>query len=456
MIHEIIKDLEAESSKNAKIEILKANIDNDLLSQFFLMALNPHMTFGLKAIPDHAPTPDHTPIFLGEAMEGLLPLARREITGNAAIEHLRKILNSCSPDHANLICRIITKEAGCGVSYKTINKVWKKLIPSTPYMRCASANDKNYARIDYPALVEKKANGEFLNIIKRNGQVEVQSRSGKVFDLLNCLDDDLLSLDGDNFVIHGEGLVLKEGRKIDDEDAFLDRKTGNGIINKGIIKGGEISIEEASRIVVECWDIVDYDKWIEGKDDTVYQKRFDSLYNLLSVSKKLIVIESLVVNDFAEAAKYYNELLQRGEEGAVLKNLTGIWKDHTSPNQVKMKVKDPADLLCVGTYPFKKSSVKRGKKTVDSSNWVGGLILESSDGIIKVRSGSGLSDEDREKDPSEYIDKIIELEYNEITDDKKTGQKSLFLPIFVGVRLDKDEADDYETILERSTYVKED
>jgi len=119
-----------------------------------------------------------------------------------------------------------------------------------------------------------------------------------------------------------------------------------------------------------------------------------------------------------------------------------------------MKVKDPADLLCVGTYPFKQSSVKRGKKTVDSSNWIGGLILESSDGIIKVRSGSGLSDEDRKKDPSEYIGKIVELEYNEITDDKSTGQKSLFLPIFVEVRNNKDEADDYETILERSTYVK--
>ena len=454
MIYEIIKDLENESSKNAKLEILKANIDNDLLRQFFLMALNPHLTFGLKAIPDHTPKVA-IGSFLGGAMQGLYPLASREITGNAAIEHLRQILNSCSADHANLICRIIAKESQCGVSYKTINKVWKKLIPTTPYMRCASANDKNYDRVSYPAIVEKKANGEFLNIIKRNGQVEIQSRSGKVFDLHNCLDDDLLSLNGDNFVIHGEGLVLKEGRKIDDDDAFLDRKTGNGIINKGIIKGGTISIEEASRIVVECWDIVEYDCWTEGKSNTVYRRRFDYLCSLIrSGSKKLTVIENRMVSNFGEAAKYYNELLQRGEEGAVLKNLDGIWKDHTSPNQVKMKVKDPADLLCVGTYPFKKASVKRGKKTVDSSNWIGGLILESSDGIIKVRSGSGLSDLDREKDPSEYIDKIIELEYNEITDDKSTGQKSLFLPIFGGVRLDKDEADDYETILERSTYVK--
>jgi len=449
MIYEIIKDLEAESSKNSKLEILKANIDNDLLRQFFLMALNPHMTFGIKKIPDYSPKVA-IGSFLGEAMQGLDQLANREITGNAAIEHLRQILNSCSAEHADLICRVITKETRCGVSYKTINKVWKKLIPVTPYMRCASANDKNYARINYPAIVEKKANGVFLNTIVRNGQVEIQSRNGKVLELYNCLDSDLLKLTVDDFVIHGEGLVLKEGRKIDDEDAFLDRKTGNGIINKAI--QGTISVEEANRIVIECWDIVEYDKWIEGKQDAVYQRRFDFLCKLVrSGSEKLTIIENRVVNNFGEAAKYYNELLQRGEEGAVLKNFSGIWKDHTSPNQVKMKVKDPADLLCVGTYAHKQTSVKRGKKTIDTSNWIGGLILESSDGIIKVRTGSGLVDADREKDPSEFIGKIIELEYNEITDDKSTGQKSLFLPIFVDVREDKDEADDYETILERST-----
>ena len=450
MIYEIIQKLEEESSKNAKLEILKENIDNDLLRQFFLMALNPHMTFGIKKIPAvsrHSDTP------LSEVIQELYKLSNRELTGHAALDHLENLLSSLSVEDADLLGRIVSKETRCGVSYKSINKIWKKLIPVTPYMRCASANDKNYERVNYPAIVQKKANGVFLNLIVRSSQLEVQSRNGKVLELHNCLDDDILSLPVDDFVIHGEGLVLKEGRKIDDEDAFLDRKTGNGIINKAI--QGTISVEEASRIVIECWDIVEYDKWVEGKSDAIYQTRFDFLRKLINEgSRKLIVIESREVNNFGEAAKYYNELLQRGEEGAVLKNLCGLWKDHTSPNQVKMKVKDPADLLCVGTYAHKQTSVKRGKKTIDTSNWLGGLILESSDGIIKVRTGSGLNDADREKDPSEFIGKIIELEYNEITSDKSTGQKSLFLPIFVGVREDKDEADDYETILERSTYKK--
>ena len=450
MIFDIIKQLEAEPSKNAKIDILKKNVDNHVLRQFFLMALNPHMKFGIRQIPEY--TYVNEELNLAKAMQLLYRLKPGDLTGHAGIDHLVSILTRVHPENADLIERIIQKEVACGVSYKTINKIWKKLIPVTPYMRCKSAIDEHYKKINYPALVQKKANGLFLNKIFREGTVKVESRNGLELNMLGVFDN--LATDG-NFVIHGEGLVLKEGRKIDDVDNFLDRKTGNGIINKAI--QGTISIEEASRIVVECWDIVPYDDWVAGKCEIPYRERLQTLKELImhSDQNKLILIESREVNNFAEAAKYYNELLARGEEGGVLKNYSGIWKDHTSPNQVKMKVKDPADLKCVGTYRHKQDTVTRGKKIIDSTKWIGGLNLESADGIIKVNTGSGLTDEDRQKDPSHYIGKIIELEYNEITSDKKTGQKSLFLPIFVTVRDDKDDADDYETILERSTYGKD-
>lgn len=444
---DIIKQLEAEPSKNAKIDILKENINNRILRQFFLMALNPHMKFGIRQIPDY--TYVNTELNLSEAMQLLYRLKPGDLTGHAGIDHLVSILTRVHPKDADLIERIIQKEVACGVSYKTINKIWKKLIPTTPYMRCKSAVTKHYEKIEYPAIVQKKANGLFLNNIFREGTVKVESRNGKELTMLGVFDD---LATAHNLVIHGEGLVLKEGRKIDDEGAFLDRQTGNGIINKAI--QDTISIEEANRIIVECWDLVPYEDWVAGKCDIPYDERFHALKELIKHSdqNKLIVIETKEVNDFAEAAKYYNELLVRGEEGAVLKNYSGLWKDHTSPNQVKMKVKDPADLKCVGTYRHSQDTVTRGKKVIDSTNWIGGLNLESADGVIKVNTGSGLTDEDRQREPSYYIGKIIELEYNEITLDKSTGQMSLFLPIYVTVRDDKDEADDYQTILERSTF----
>ena len=226
----------------------------------------------------------------------------------------------------------------------------------------------------------------------------------------------------------------------DGHGGFLDRNTGNGIINKAI--QGTISKEEAALIAVECWDVVKYDHWVSGVSDCTYDKRFSMLETMIKLAKseKLLVIDTATVMNFDEANMFYKDMLSKGEEGAVLKNLDGIWKDHTSPNQVKMKVKDPADLLCVGTQPHSKKP-----------DWIGALILESSDGIIKVSSGSGLTDDLRQKSPDFFIGKIIEVEYNEISEDKKTGQKSLFLPIYIDVREDKSEADSYETILERSS-----
>jgi hypothetical protein len=115
-----------------------------------------------------------------------------------------------------------------------------------------------------------------------------------------------------------------------------------------------------------------------------------------------------------------------------------------------MKKKDPADLLCTGTYAFKQTSIMRGDTVVDTSSWIGGLNLESADGKIKVNSGSGLDDKGRALPPEHYIGKIIEVEYNEIITSKSKDTMSLFLPIIKEVREDKDEADDYELILERS------
>ena len=41
----------------------------------------------------------------------------------------------------------------------------------------------------------------------------------------------------------------------------------------------------------------------------------------------------------------------------------------------------------------------------------------------------------------EFKDRIVSVKYNAVIDDKKTGQRSLFLPVFVEIRDDKGVAD---------------
>ena len=110
-----------------------------------------------------------------------------------------------------------------------------------------------------------------------------------------------------------------------------------------------------------------------------------------------------------------------------------------SKEQIKVKAEKDCDLLCTG--------IEEG--TGKYVGKIGSLICQSSDGKLVVGIGTGLTDKDREKDPSEYIGKVIAIKYNEkICKQHKDGVTySLFLPVYLETRLDKTIADNFEEIL---------
>jgi hypothetical protein len=91
--------------------------------------------------------------------------------------------------------------------------------------------------------------------------------------------------------------------------------------------------------------------------------------------------------------------------------------------------------MVTGTYPHKKKK-----------NWIGGLTVTSSDGKVVVNVGSGLKDKDRKKDPEEYLNKCVLIASNGLIKAENKDTYSLFLPIFKGIRLDKDEANSLQGI----------
>ena len=72
---------------------------------------------------------------------------------------------------------------------------------------------------------------------------------------------------------------------------------------------------------------------------------------------------------------------------------------------------------------------------------LGNLICESADGAVKVSVGSGLTDLQRKEFANEnLVDRIVAIKYNSRIKNK-LGDESLFLPIFVEIRDDKNVAD---------------
>lgn len=428
MINEIFETLAANNSRNFKIDYLTQHKNNALLKEAIHLALDPFTQFYIRKIPVYEQT-YNTTFGLEWALDELHMISSRAVTGNTAIEHLRYILSSLKPDDAKVIERIIQKDLKCGVSEKTVNTVWPNLIHEYPCMLCSPYDDKLISKIKFPAFVQTKMDGMRFNAIVKNGVCDFRSRNGKEIDLLGNLEDEFIDMaSGNDVVFDGELLVHKEGQ-------LLDRQTGNGILNRAV--KGTIPQSEAVLVCATIWDVVPYDDFISGKSELPYSIRFDMLNDLLIGSDKIQIVSSVIVDDLESAVTIFNQMLEDGHEGIIIKDTESIWENKRSKSQIKMKA-GFAGNEAIRDCDLYVTNIKEG--TGKYKGMIGSLLCESSDGVIKVSVGSGLTDDDRKRPVEDYIGKIVTINYtNRITN--KQGEHSLFLPIFIELRIDKDVAD---------------
>jgi len=443
-VSNILTDLESNNSRLFKEEVLTINKNNEQLKRVLKAALDPYTQYYQRKIPKYERT-EKPPQSLSWGLNQLQSLTKREYTGNAAIKHLQAILSSVTEDNAEVIKRVVTKDLKCGVNIATVNKVFgKKFIETYPCMLASAFNEKAFESIKYPALVQEKLDGMRANIIiDSEGIVDVRSRNGKQISLDGHFDElvknvfykspTLANLNVfHGAVLDGELLVL------DENDLFvLDRKTGNGILNKAV--KGTITPEETERVRFICWDMIPLEDFKKGISEIPYfdrvavlKERMDKVYDGKVDHDGLIaILHTETVGSYAECEEIFNEALGNEEEGIIVKNGDSPWENKRSKYQVKMKAELEADLLVEGFL----------EGTGKYEGLIGSLSCTTKDGTLKVNVGSGLVDEQRKMNPDEFIGKIITVKYNEKIKDKNSEYWSLFLPIFQELRLDKTVAD---------------
>jgi len=439
MILSILSELESTSSRLEKEAILKREKDNELLKRVFFLAYDPFTQFYQRKIPDYV---TDRPVWhtLESALPKLDTLSKRQLTGNKAIEYLKLLLSEVSPSDAKVIERIIGKDLKCGASESTANKIWSNLIHEYPCMLASGYDQKLVDKMSWPAMAQLKMDGMRFNAIVRHtaidSSVEFRSRNGKEIQLLGNLGQEFIKLSaGNDCVFDGELTVMLPG-----DHQFTDRQTGNGILNKA--NKGTISKEEAAMVHATIWDVIPYDHWKTGVYNIPYSTRFASLQALLNIfnarlpEKKIWLVSYDIVNDIDEANKKFQEYYDLGLEGIILKNMLGVWEDKRAKHQIKFKGELECELKVVGIQPG----------TGKYEGMLGALICESDDGVIKVDVGSGFKDLDRINFTTQSIvDKIISVKYNARIKNKQ-GEESLFLPVFIEVREDKDKADSSKVI----------
>lgn len=442
MILNILNTLASDNGRNFKIDYLKQNVNNTTLMQAVFLALDPYTQFFIRKIPEYDTLSGQMDnrIDLDTAMFMLNKLSTRELTGNAGIEYLRDILSRCNAFDAEVIERIIQKDLKCGVSDSTVNKVWPGLIHEYPCMLASAYEQKLVDKIAFPSFAQLKMDGMRFNAIVKDGKCEFRSRNGKLIDIPTDLFQqpfiEMAKLYEQDMVFDGELLVVGVA------GLPLDRKTGNGILNKAV--KGTMSEEEAEHVRATVWDAIPVGFFAIGKYSVPYLERVmqlsQAVFNVreyTSFGHLVAMVNHTVVETPEEAQKVFLKYLGDGQEGIILKDRFGIWENKRAKHQVKYKGEFECDLLCTDWEEGTGKNVGR----------LGALRLRTSCGGLEVGVGSGFTDEDRATIGRDVIGKIITVKYNAVVDDKRTETKSLFLPIFLEIREDKTTADALSKLL---------
>lgn len=416
-------------STNEKKAILEKNKNNDLLKNCFLYTENKRFNYYIKV----EQTTGSGKVELADEHFILLDaLNARVVTGNEARDLVNKAMEKMTIESQELFCKIINRDLRCGAGTTIANKVWKNLIPEYPVMLASKFDAKAQKYLSqYENNVGfyvqcKMDGGRCLVKVSETGDVTYHSRSGSILDLFHEFDDQFSPFRG--MIFDGELLVLtKTGKR--------DRVCGNGLYTKAV--RNTLSAEEAKRFTIVLWDVIPEKEYLIGKGTESYSTRLDLLQTMEPHfgATGVRVVESKKVNTLGECLEFYGNMRSRGEEGAIIKVANSVWEDTRSKNMVKMKAVETGDFVCVGVEPG------AGKY----ANMIGALVCETSCGKVNFSVGTGLTDKDRALS-NKYIDKIIEVKYNEVISSKNKDTKSLFLPVFVQVRDDKTIANSLEEL----------
>lgn len=425
-IFNIIEVIANESSKIQKEEILREVMEDSMVFQEVLrLAYDPLKTFGVKPKLTAEIGLDN----FRKSTWGLFnALMVRELTGHAALSAIEGELHGLTQRSQMLLLRILNKDLRADFGVKLINAARPNTVFEMPYMRCSLESEVDLDSLNWERGVfsQLKANGLFINISMMNGTMVMQSRQGQEFDVskFQRIEGVMHENFKDNHQYHGEMLVCRGNQ-------LLPRPIGNGILNK-VFQGGSFMNDEWPQ--VNLWDCIP----IYGPNNKPYSERFAMVNTLSHKYTSVKAIESKRVYSKAEAMEHFRLLANRGEEGIVLKDPDGIWKNGTSRQQIKLKREYECDLRIVGVRPGK------GKNAAT----FGSLVCVSECGWLDA-AVSGITDDLRleiHKNLDQWLDKIITVKFKELTKAKNKVHYSLFEPRYLDVNHDRHEADSLKRI----------
>lgn len=298
VILEIIKELRVDASLNYKKEVLARYSDYEPFKEFLIRVYNPRINYYMRMIPDVV-SYEMKEQSTHELYVTLDALSSRIITGGEALEYVRNFLLEANQTIRELFELVIGRDIRAGVGIGIINEVYKGLIEEIFYCRCSKLDEKTLERFDtIPEgfLTQAKADGVFSYIIKEDENVYMLTRAGTAWSSDSLKEDMIKCSDG---VYIGEGLIYKEGKP-------LDRKTGNGLINKFIKR--ESTLES---LYVKIDAVLKSDRYLTSKNLKISNEIKQKEQEFAEIDKNLhfVIWDSLTLGEFRGV--FQQDLIQK-------------------------------------------------------------------------------------------------------------------------------------------------
>lgn len=445
---DIIDGLRALSG-NAQIDYLRAN-KTPLLREILEYTLNGNtykiteLKYDKVGIPPFMikKNPELTVELWNEFKVLLDYLATVKSAKDSDVQKIKQFIHSFPERESNFLKGVLYKDLRLGMDIKKVQQVYPDFCVKYPYMGCKSFSMKNLEKVKYPAYAQTKMDGTFGNVIVdlENKTVDYISRQSKPQPIKGCFLDTLFKeigwFDGlgdyhftDKFVLTGEILVWDN-----EKNKPLPRKLSNGIVRRE-----DKTQDELDRIHFTVWDFIPYDKFLEGKWDVPYKDRYLWLLTRLSgISPKLHIVNTWEVQNVEEAMAKFEEQYALGEEGVVVKSFNQIWQDGKPSGQVKIKAEKECELRMV--------AFEEGKGAY--SGMCGNIKCVSEDEklVVFVKPRTPQIAQELYDNQIKYLNRILTVKFNEVITSETNLFPSLYLPVFVEIRDDKDKADTLEYI----------
>lgn len=429
-IVEILEHLESatgQGSREEKKSTLQRNVNNELLKAVFVAAQDPFVVYHITKFKMPKATEQVTDGLSDDVVRGfvtgILPeLSSRRVTGNAAKALVAGAFMGMTKLEQKWCQRILLKNLRAGVQ-TTVNEVWPGLIPTfdvalAEKVKVVFVEGKGVvikSVINYPVGVEPKLDGHRCVTIKHEGKVSMFTRNGNEVDTLPTIKAALEAHMPDETVLDGESM----GRDWNQTSSVMSSSKNS---------------KDDTGMIYNVFDIMSYADWIAKTNSVSHEERATAIRVALSSfgdDAPVKPVHRIIANNEKELLEFYQQCLEKGFEGVMVKKLKEPYIFDRSHAVEKLKPVTTYEGVIIGHYLGRKGTKNEGR--------FGGFRIVLPNGVV-TRVGGGYDDKDKTAiqlaGPDSYIRKIMEIEAqpDPLTPDGLTVDGKARFPVYTRER----------------------